>query len=151
MCGKFFHISNTCCFKMNQYANHTQSPSIGSAAYTKLVKETGSRHCIPGILEGVPNDNRKAEGQPAAGPRKDNSSNWNRNKIGKLLTTLTSCTTTCKYLFVKLTSLPKEASVRMEVEALLGTGDFISENVVVRFNLKPVISAASSTLCKRIR
>ena len=147
MCGKFFHISNTCCFKMNQYANHTQSPSIGSAAHTKLGKETGSRDCIPDIPEEVLNEKRKAEGQSSASPRNDNSSYWNRNKRGKLQTTVTSDTTTSKYLSVTLTSLPKEASVRIEVEALLDTGDFISENVVVRFNLKPVISAASSTVC----
>ena len=46
---------------------------------------------------------------------------------------------------VTLSVLPQErTSIRMEVDALLDTGslagDFITEDVVVRYNLKPVLS-----------
>ena len=53
---------------------------------------------------------------------------------------------------VTLSILPQErTSVRMEVDALLDTdslaGDFIAEDVVVRYNLKPVLSDTSYTVC----
>ena len=53
---------------------------------------------------------------------------------------------------VTLSVLPQErTSVRMEVDALLDTGslagDFIAEDVVVRYNLKPVLSDTSYTVC----
>ena len=45
----------------------------------------------------------------------------------------------------------KETCVRIEVEALLGTGslagDFISEDIVIRYNLHPVMSDTSHTVC----
>ena len=53
---------------------------------------------------------------------------------------------------VTLSVLPLErTSVRMEMNALLDTGslagDFIPEDVVVRYNLKPVLSDTSYTVC----
>ena len=53
---------------------------------------------------------------------------------------------------VTLSVLPEErTSVRMEVDALLDTGglagDFIAEDVVVRYNPKPVLSDTSYTVC----
>ena len=53
---------------------------------------------------------------------------------------------------VTLSILPQErTSVRMEVDALLDTGSlagyFIAEDVVVRYNLKPVLSDTSYTVC----
>ena len=66
-------------------------------------------------------------------------------KRGNLLTSSNSTTTdtTSNFMSVTLSILPQERiSVRMEVDALLDTGslagDFIAENVVVRYNLKPV-------------
>ena len=53
---------------------------------------------------------------------------------------------------ITLFVLPQErTSVRMKVDALLDTGslagDFIAEDVVVRYNLKPVLSNTSYTVC----
>ena len=53
---------------------------------------------------------------------------------------------------VTLSILPQErTSVRMEVDALMDTGslagDFIAEDVVVRYYLKPVLSDTSYTVC----
>ena len=53
---------------------------------------------------------------------------------------------------VTLSILPQERTIlRMEVDALLDTGsldgDFIAEDVVVRYNLKPVLSDTSYTVC----
>ena len=52
---------------------------------------------------------------------------------------------------ITLFVLPQErTSVRMKVDALLDTGslagDFIAEDVVVRYNLKPVLSNTSYTV-----
>ena len=48
---------------------------------------------------------------------------------------------------VTLSVLPQErTSVRMEVDALLDTGS-LAEDVVVRYNLKPVLSDTSYTVC----
>ena len=53
---------------------------------------------------------------------------------------------------VTLSILPQErTSIRMEVNALLDrgslAGDFIAEDVVVRYNRRPVLSDTSYTVC----
>ena len=56
---------------------------------------------------------------------------------------------------VTLSVLPQErTSIRMEVDALLDTGslagNFITEDVVVRYNLKPVLSDTRYTVCSAL-
>ena len=100
------------------------------------------RSYIPGASPVVPNKNKAAETLPV-NPTKPSTKSCANKKRGNLLTSLTSTATdtTSNFMSVTLSVLPQErTSIRLEVDALLGTGslagDFIAEDVVVRYNLK---------------
>ena len=153
VCGKFSHDSKACPVKGTPYANLTPSAFVGSAGHTKLVADKGPRSYIPGAPPVVPNKNKAAETLPV-NPTKPSTKSWANKKRVNLLTSSTSTTTdtTSNFMSVTLSVLPQEqTSVRTEVDALLDTGslarDFIAEDVVVRYNLKPVLSDTSYTVC----
>ena len=150
VCGKFSHDSKACPAKGSPYANLTPSAFFGSAGHAKLVADKGPRSYIPGAPPAVPNKNKAAETLPVY-PTKPSTKSWANKKRGNLLTSSTSTTndTTSNFLSVTLSVLLQErTSVRMEVDALLDTGslvgDFIAEDVLVRYNLKPVLSDTST-------
>ena len=153
VCGKFSHESKACPAKSSPYANLTPSAFVGSAGHVKLVTDKGPRVHIPGAAPVVPNKNKAAKTLPV-NPTKPATKNWANKKRGNILTSSTSTTTetTSNFMSVTLSVLPQErTSVRMEVDAPLDTGslagDFIAEDVVVRYNLKPVLSDTSYTVC----
>ena len=130
-----------------------QPHTVGSAGHTKLVADKGPRSYIPGAPPVVPNKTKAAQTLPV-NPTKPSTKSWAYKKRGNLLTSSNSTTTdtTSNFMSVTLSILPQErTSVRMEVDALLDTGslagDFIAEDVVVRYNLKPVLSGTSYTVC----
>ena len=123
---------------------------MGSAGHAKLVADKGPRNYIPGAAPVVLNKNRAAETLPV----KPSTKSWANKKRGNILTSSTSTTTdtTSNFMSVTLSVLPQErTSVRMEVDALLDTGslagDFKAEDVIVRYNLKPLLSDTSYTVC----
>ena len=140
--GKFSHDSRACPAKISPYANLTPSAYVGSAGHVKLVADKEPRVYIPGAAPVVPpNTNKAAETLPV-NPTKPATKNWANKKGGNILTASNSNTTdtTSNFMSVTLSVLPQErTSVRMEVDALLDTGslagDFIAEDVVVRYNL----------------
>ena len=140
--GKFSHDSRACPAKISPYANLTPSAYVGSAGHVKLVADKEPRVYIPGAAPVVPpNTNKAAETLPV-NPTKPATKNWANKKGGNILTSSNSNTTdtTSNFMSVTLSVLPQErTSVRMEVDALLDTGslagDFIAEDVVVRYNL----------------
>ena len=148
MCGKFSHDSKACPAKGSPYANLRPSAFVGSAGHAKLVADKGPRSYIPGAPSIVPNKNKAVETLPV-NPTKPSTKSWANKKRGNLLTSSTSTTTDTTST---LSVLPQErTSVRMEVDALLDTGslagDFIAEDVVVRYKIKPVLSDTSYTVC----
>ena len=109
---------------------------------------------IPGAAPVVPSNKNKAAETLPVNSTKPSTKSWANKKRDNLLTSSTSTTTdtTSNFMSVTLFVLPQErTSVRMEVDALLDTGslagDFIAEDVVVRYNLKPVQSDTSYTVC----
>ena len=154
MFGKFSHDSKACPAKGSPYANLTPSAFVGSAGHAKLVADKGPRSNIPGAAPVVPNIKNKAAETLPINPTKPATKNWANKKRGNILTSSTPTTTdtTSNFMSVTLSVLPQErTSVRMEVDALLDTdslaGDFIAEDVVVRYNLKSVLSDTSCTVC----
>ena len=154
VCGKFSHDSKACPAKGSPCANLTPSAFVGSAGHAKLVADKGPRNYIPGAAPVVPNNKDKAAETLPVNPTKPSTKSWANKKRGKILTSSTSTTTdtTSNFMSVTLSVLPQErTSVRMEMDALLDTGslagDFIAEDVIVRYNLKPVLSDTSYTVC----
>ena len=150
----FSHESKACPAKGHPYANLTPSAFVGSAGHTKLVADKEPRSYIPRAAPVVPiNKNKAAETLPVYST-KSSTNSWANKKRGNLLTSSTSTTTdtTSNFMSVTLSVLPQEqTSVRMEVDDLLDTGslagDFIAEDFAVRYNLKPVLSDTSYTVC----
>ena len=154
VCGKFSRDSKACPAKGSAYANHTSSAYVGSAGHVKLVADEGPRSYIPGAAPVVPNNKNKAAEALRVTPTKPSTKSWANKKRGKIRTSSTSNTTdtTSNFMSVTLSVLPQErTSDRVEVDALLDTGslagDFIAEDVAVRYNLKPVLSDTSYTVC----
>ena len=154
MCGKFSHDSKACPTKSSPYANLTPSAFVGSAGHFKLVADKLPRVYIPGAAPVVPHNKNKAAETLPVNATKPATKSWVNKKRGKIRTSSTSTTTdtTSNFMSVTLFVLPQErTSVRMEVDALLDTGSlaggFIAEDVVVRYNLKLVLSDTSYTVC----
>ena len=122
----------------------------------KLVADKGPRSYISGAAPVIPNKNKAAETLPIT-LIKPSTKSWANKKRGNILTSSNSTTTdtTSNFMSVSLSVLPQErTSVSMEVDALLDTGslasDFIAEDIVVRYNLKPVLSDTSYTVCSGV-
>ena len=153
VCRKFSHDSKACPAEGSPYAKLTPSAFVGSSGHAKPVADKGPRSYIPGAPPVVPNKNKAAETLPV-NPTKPSTKSWANKKRGNLLTSSTSTTTgtTSNFMSVTLSVLPqKRTNVKMEMDALLDTGslagDFIAKDVVVRYNLKPVLSDTSYTVC----
>ena len=154
MCGKFSHDSKACPAEGSPYANLT--PYAFVPVMQKLVADKGPRSYISGAAPVIPNKNKAAETLPIT-LIKPSTKSWANKKRGNILTSSNSTTTetTSNFMSVSLSVLPQErTSVRMEVDALLDTGslasDFITEDIVVRYNLKPVLSDTSYTVCSGV-
>ena len=154
VCGEFSHDSKACPAKGSLYANLTPSAFVGFAGHAKLIADKGPRSYLPSAAPVIPNNKNKAAEILPVNPTKPSTKSWANKKRGNLLTSSTSTATdtTSNFMSVTLSVLPLErTSVRMEMNALLDTGslagDFIPEDVVVRYNLKPVLSDTSYTVC----
>ena len=154
VCGRYFHEGTTCRLKESKYANHANKPYVGSEAHAKMVKDKGIQATfIP--LEGSGNNpslKRKAESVPSEGPNRPQiKKDWKNNKgelVYSLSSTPTSTPTSSNFLPVTLTSLPwQEESVSVEGEALLDTGNFVSERLVEEYSLVPIVTANHRTVC----
>ena len=151
MCGRFYHDKDKCPELESKYANKTNSPYVGSAAHSLLVKETGSKSFIPITGRKIPEvlpESKEAPHKKHFGGKK----NWKDNK-SELIYSLSpsSPKIDSNLLSVTLSSLTKLTSVRARVEALLDTGslagDFISEKTVNKFNFTPIQTNSKLQVC----
>ena len=141
MCGRFYHEEEKCPEVESKYANNTNSPYIGSAAHSLLVRETGPKGFIPNSksakrkIPEILTDSNEAPHKRPFEKRKE----WKDKKRELLYAMSSSSSSTIpNLLFVSLSSSPGKTSAAAQVEALLDTGslagDFTSEEIVTNYN-----------------
>ena len=126
-CGRFFPIKDKCPDLESKYANKTNSPYVGSAAHSLLVKEAGPKSFIPITKRKIPEvlpESKETPNKKQLGGEK----NWKDNK-SELNYSLapSSPETDSNLLSVTLSSLTRQTSVRARVEALLDTGSLTGD------------------------